>query len=122
MMSGNPIVLLLRKKNVDTLGRYNPMVTSPSPSQSPTTGMSPGAPKAIVISGNPAVLLFLKKKKFPLGRNSPIVSDTREGRRLQGRERHYDSDSRIAVNANRFDVERCAGSMSREAELWSMTV
>src|SRR5436309_14900558 len=73
VMSGLPVVLVLRKKKVEVLGLYSPIVTVPLPSQSPTIGRSPGAPNGAVMSGEPEELVLRRKKKFPLGLNTPIV-------------------------------------------------
>ena len=64
---------MLRRKNVEVLGRYSPIVTVPLPSQSPTIGRSPGAPYPTAMSGAPKEFVFLRKKKLLLGLKSPIV-------------------------------------------------
>ena len=66
-------MLVLRRKNVDVLGLYNPMVVVPFPSQSPTIGISPGAPNGMDKSGTPLVLMLRRKNVDVLGRYTPIV-------------------------------------------------
>src|SRR6185503_4298259 len=73
VLSGNPGVLLLRRKNRFPVGLNNPIVIVPFPSQSPANGRSPATPNGTVMSAKPLVLLFLNRNKFPAGRNSPTV-------------------------------------------------
>src|SRR5713226_3153757 len=63
-MSATPPVLEFLKKNEAWAGSYKPIVSTPSPFQSPVIGMNPIAagPYVKVMSATPPVLEFLKKK------------------------------------------------------------
>src|SRR5215204_5793740 len=55
-MSAAPVLLALRNSQVCVAGRKTPIVSVPSPFQSPTTGTSPATPNWKVSSGGPGEL------------------------------------------------------------------
>src|SRR5262245_54744682 len=80
-MSGAPGPLRLRRYQVAggcpnwPVGSKAPMVSTPSPSQSPTTGTQPGAPDwKGAISGAPGPLLFFRYQVAVAGSKAPMVS------------------------------------------------
>src|SRR5262245_58609349 len=57
------------------MGSNTPMVLMPSPSQSPTTGLQPGAPYwKGVMSGAPGPMVFLRYQVAVAGSKTPIPS------------------------------------------------
>ncbi len=80
-MSAVPGLLLLRRYQVAAgwpnraRGSKTPIVSMPSPFQSPTTGMSPGAPYWNGgMSGAPGLLLFFRYQVIVDGSTTPMVS------------------------------------------------
>src|SRR4051794_37588426 len=74
-MSGAPAELLLRRYQVIELGSTTPMVVTPSPFQSPTTGIQLGSPYTKgAKSGAPAELV-LRRYQVPVpGSKTPGVA------------------------------------------------
>ena len=64
------------RKNIPVAGLYKPMVSLPSPFQSPTSGMSPllAGPNTKVVSAKPPASLLLRKNIEVVGLYKPMVS------------------------------------------------
>src|SRR4051812_12001747 len=74
-MSGAPGPLVFFRYQVAVAGSNAPMVVTPSPSQSPTTGSQPAAPKRKgAMSGAPGPLVFFRYQVAVAGSNAPRVA------------------------------------------------